>query len=400
MSEIFKKLSAMIISFILMIVFNLQGFALNNTAKAQRFNEDSSFRIMHITDTHLEYLNLDKSVWLIEEACVREQPDLIALTGDIAMSDDKEEMLTCIDRLMNIFEEYQIPVAVTFGNHDIETPHFNGEELMKIYNSYDCSISIDEGDELTGCGTYNVPILSSKGDDIKYNLWFFDSGSSDGEGHYSNVPADQVEWYKEKSEELEKECSKKIDALAFQHIIVPEIYDALDKRSYKIPYAYEHLYNKGEYYYFNQSLENHGLFHETPCPGYYNHGQFEAMVNRGDVHGIFSGHDHTNAFSVKYKNINITNSLSTRYNSDMFSTQYGYRIIDINENDTGTYTTRVVHWYDFFELNDAFELYENGDKFGGDLALEICFKGFFQKYGQLLGIKLTELFTGRQVNYQ
>ena len=399
MKKSFKSILCILMCIALMLPFAFGSFAYSNTAEAQRFNDDGTFRIMHVTDTHLEYSNLEASVYLIAAACDRENPDMIALTGDIAMSDDKEEMDTCIDKLMTVFEERNIPVAVCFGNHDIETKSYTDpSELMALYNSYECSISVDEGDVLTGCGTYNIPVLASDSDKVKFNIWVFDSGSSDGEGHYSNVPADQVEWYKTVSAELEQENGK-VNSLAFQHIIVPEIYDALLKHDSPKPYAFEHLYNKGEYYSFNPEFENHGVLNEYPCPGYYNHGQFAAMVEMGDVMGIFTGHDHTNAFSVKYQGINITNSLSSRYNGDAFSSQYGYRIIDINEADTSTYTTRAVHWYDFYTLADVFELIKNGDNYGSGLAFSVLFQGFFQKYADKIATTFVYLFTGRQCEY-
>lgn len=396
-----KSIVTVLTCIILSLLFALNSLAVSytNTAEPQRFNEDGTFRIMHVTDTHLEYYNLEASVWLIANACDREQPDMIALTGDIAMSDDKEEMVECIDRLMSVFEERNIPVAVCFGNHDIETQSFpDPSELMALYNSYSCSITVDEGDILTGCGTYNIPILGSDSNEMKFNIWVFDSGSSDGEGHYSNVPADQVEWYKAMSAKIEQENGK-MNSLAFQHIIVPEIYDALTKHNSMKAYAFEHLYNDGEYYSFNSELENHGVLNETPCPGYYNHGEFAAMVDNGDVMAIFTGHDHTNAFSVKYQGINITNSLSTRYNGDAFSSQYGYRIIDINEADTSTYSTRVVHWYDYFTLNDIISMKQSGENYGASLAFDIEFKGFFRKLGRDIATTFVFIFTGRQAAY-
>ncbi len=399
MKKSFKSICCMFLSIMLVLSFTLSSLAYTNTAEAQRFNEDGTFRIMHVTDTHLEYYNLEASVYLIAAACDREKPDMIALTGDIAMSDDKEEMDTCIDRLMTVFEERNIPVAVCFGNHDIETKSYtNPSDLMALYNSYDCSISVDEGDALSGCGTYNIPILASDSDEMKFNVWVFDSGSTDGEGHYSNVPADQVEWYKTVYASIEQENGK-INSLAFQHIIVPEIYDALKKYDTPRAYAFEHIYNKGEYYAFNPELENHGVLNEYPCPGYYNHGQFAAMVENGDVLGIFTGHDHTNAFSVKYQGINITNSLSSRYNGDAFSSQYGYRIIDISEADTSTYSTRAVHWYEFYTLADTVALKQSGDEYGASLAADVMFKGFFRKFADEFATTIVYMFTGRQCAY-
>ena len=370
----------------------------NTTAKAIRFNEDGTLRIMHVTDTHFSEDNLDDSVWLIAKACDREQPDIVMITGDIAMSDTVEETHRKIDKLMNVFEERNIPVAVTFGNHDSEKGIISREELMAYFNTFSCSISVDDGDALPGCGTYNVPVLGSADDNVKFNLWVFDSGAYDGEGHYANVLEEQVEWYKNKSEALENENGGKIYSLAFQHIIVPEVYDALKRVNVWGAYSYEHIYNKGEYYRFDPKTENHGMLHEYPCPGYYNHGQFEAMVERGDVLAMFTGHDHTNAFSVKYKGIDIVNSLSTRYNGDAFSTIYGYRMITVDENDPSDYETRAVHWYDFFKTGDILA-------FGCDmeenpaLVTKVFLFGLLEKYAVRFGTFITQMFSGRTVVY-
>ncbi len=120
------------------------------------------------------------------------------------------------------------------------------------------------------------------------------------------------------------------------------------------------------------------------------------MVERGDVIGMFSGHDHTNAFSVKYKGISITNSSGTRYNGDAFSSQYGCRMIVLDEKDTSKYETYVVHWYDYFTLSDFFNAENN---FSRDLSAEILFLGFLQKTAQSIAYNFIRIFTGRQVWY-
>lgn len=368
------------------------------TAEAVRFGSDGKLRIMHVTDTHLEADNVDDVTWLIGEACDREKPEIVMLTGDIAMDYTVEETFRLITLLMQVFEERNIPVAVCFGNHDSESGIISREGLMEFYNTFDCSISIDDGELLTGCGTYNVPVLGSKDDTVKFNLWVFDSGDYDGEGHYANVSEDQVEWYVQKSKQLEQDNGQKINSLAFQHIIVPEIYDALKQTKFVGAYTVSRIYHKSELYRFDPDRVNYGFLREHPCPGYYNHGQFEAMVDRGDVLAMFTGHDHTNAFGVRYKDIDIVNSLSTRYNGDSFSTQYGYRMLIVDENDTETYQTKVVHWYDFFSRNDVKALKADNDEHV-KTAREIRFLGFFQKFFQNIAVFFVQTFTGRTVRY-
>lgn len=375
----------------------------NKTDKEIRFDSNGKLKILHITDTHLKYNhNFDPTIWLVERACDTEKPDIVMLTGDIVLNcENSEDTKKLINAIMNVFESREIPVAVTFGNHDSEEGAMTREELMAYYNTFSCSVSVDDGEALSGCGTYNIPVLSSNGKDVKFNLWVFDSGDYDESGNYSCVKADQIEWYKKTSDKLRKENNgKPVNSLVFQHIIVGEIYDVLEKSDSKKPYAYKHLYNEDEYYRFDPDNMNFGTIRETPCPGYENFGQFEAMVEKGDVLAMFSGHDHTNAFAVKHKGIDIVNSLSTRYIGLFHATQCGYRVIEINENDTSTYRTRVERIYDNFDWDTVKEEKQNGNEFTYKMAREFAVKGKIQKIATDLCRDITEALTGRQVSYE
>ena len=402
MKNRFKKIAAAMMAVIMVLSLAFPSFAVGTTAKVIKFDENGKLKIMHVTDTHLEAYNLESSVWAIGEACDVEKPDIVMITGDnVDNIGDVAETKRLIDGLMNVFESRDIPVAVTFGNHDSENEKgMTREELMSYYNTFSCSVSVDDGELLSGCGTYNIPVMSSDGRKIKFNLWVFDSGDYDSDGHYGCVQADQVEWYKIKSDMLAAaNGGERVNSLVFQHIIVPEVYDALLKTDSEKLFSFKHMYND-EYYMFDPDRENFGTLNETPCCGYLNYGQFDAMVEKGDVLAMFTGHDHTNAFGVKYKGIDIMNSLSTRYNGDSFSTSYGYRIIEVDENDTSVYTTKAVHWYDFFDIGYAVEEKKNGDDYGFKTALDIAFKGFWQKLADTVSRGFATLVTGRQVTYE
>lgn len=400
--KVTKRLISFLLAVVIMAGISVTGVAADADAeKVLQFGTDGKFKIMHVTDTHLEYQNVEASVWLIAQACDKEQPDLVVITGDNVQNyDDASQTKEIIDKLMGVFEERSIPTAVTFGNHDSEVGAMSREDLMAYYNTYSCSVSVDDGEALSGCGTYNLPIMSSDGSKVKFNVWVFDSNDYDEEGRYAYVKADQVEWYKATSDELTAaNGGEKVYSFAFQHIIVPEVYEALKKTDRKRLFSYSHMYNRDEYYMFDPDGVNYGTLNEIPCCGYHNDGQFDAMVEKGDVLAMFSGHDHTNAFGVKYKGIDIVNSLSTRYNGDTFSTQYGYRILEVDEADTSKYTSRVEHWYDMFTLEDINALRKAGDDFGYKTALDVDFKGFFQKLGHILGRGIVTIFSGRRVSY-
>lgn len=374
----------------------------NETDKTIRFGEDGKLKILHIPDTHLKHNhNLDPTLWMVEKACDTEKPDIVMLTGDIVLNcESAEDTKRLINALMNIFDSRKIPVAVTFGNHDSEQGAMSREDLMAYYNTFSCSVSVDDGEALSGCGTYNIPVLSSDGEKVKFNLWVFDSGDYDEEGRYSCVQSDQVKWYEQISDKLRKENDgEKVNSLVFQHIIVGEIYDALQKSDKWKSYAYKHLYNEDEYYMFDPEGVNYGTIRETPCPGYANYGQFDAMVEKGDVLAMFTGHDHTNAFGVKYKGIDIVNSLSTHYIGLLHSTQCGYRVIEVDENDTSSYETRVERMFDNYDFRTVKEEKENGDEFKYKMAREFAVKGMVQKFATVVYGNLIEAVTCRQVTY-
>ncbi len=376
----------------------------NTTDTTIRFNADGKLKILHIADPHLandKYF--DSSIWVIAEACDVEKPDLVVLTGDNTKPyEDPEETKRIINSLMNIFESRKIPVAVTFGNHDSEAGPMSRADIMEYYKTFSCVITAEEADTFKNCATFNIPVLASDSDKVKFNLWVFDSGDYDEDEprHYDRVRTEQIEWYKKTSAALkEANGGEAVNSVVFQHIIVPEIYDVLKKVDSKQPYAVNHIYNQDEYYMFDPDEVNYGKLNEKPCPGYYNDGQFDALVETGDVLAMFTGHDHTNAFGVRNQNIDIFTSPMTRYKGLAYTTQYGYRVVEIDENDTSEYETRVERLYDVFDFGYMKTAKDNGDKYSTRIAFELAVKGTAQKICMKLWHSVIELFTGRAVVY-
>ncbi len=367
-------------------------------ADSIKFQNDGKLRIMHITDTHLSDDNIDASLFLLEEAIKLDKPHVAVITGDnVSNSDDPEKTKAYIDRLMSIFDNEDIAVAVTFGNHDSECGAMTRKQLMDHYNTHKCSLCSGDGYYDTDCGTYRVPVMSHDGSRLMFNLFVFDSNDYDDKGRYGCVLAHQVEWYKKVSDEVTAENKgEKVYSLAFQHMIVPEVYNALRKVKFRTLYSFAHMYEKNDYYTFDKNTVNFGTFNETPCCGYYNYGQFEAMAEKGDVLAVFSGHDHTNAFGVRYKGIDIVNSLSTRSQNDRFSSQYGYRMIEIDENDTAHYSCRVVRWFDMITPKN-YKKYKDSKNF--KTAKTVAISGTVQKCFMKLAQTATHILTGRKTTY-
>ncbi len=324
--------------------------ALTPAEKAKlQFNEDGTFKIMNLSDIQDGKKLVSVTADFIKAAIEAEKPDLIVLTGDnIAGNTLKESKTeTAIRSVMDVLEPYGIPVAVAFGNHDEESG-MSKEDQMAIYNQYSCSISYDDGDSLWGCGTYNVPVYSSSdANKIVFNCWLFDSGNRDANGEYDHVKQDQLDWYKTKSAELKAANSgKAVPSIAFQHIIVPEIFDALKEveSSEKGSIA-----KYGKFYVLPEIAGEGSVIGEAPCPSGVNGGEFDAFLECGDVLAVVSGHDHTNSFVVPYKGIDIINSPTAGCRSYGTNDSRGARIFVINESDPAAYETRMVTYPEIFE---------------------------------------------------
>lgn len=370
-----KKFVSIILTFILAFGMLFPAYAENTDTKLQ-FNDDGSFRIMQIADIQDGVILTPATKKFIKEVVVDAEPDLVVLSGDNISGGsagigvhfiDEPLTKTAIDQYMSVLEEIGVPVAVVFGNHDAENS-LTKEEQMEIYNTYDCCVAVDEGDAIYGCGTYNLPIYSSKdADKIAYNIWMIDSNMYDDvNGGYDYVHQDQLDWYVETSNALKAQNGgKAVPSMMFQHIIVKEIYDVIVEVSEndKDNYEYVEVDEDGVKKYNAIRPENlrTGELNEMPCPGTINGGQFETVVKQGDVVAMFFGHDHKNSFEVEYKGIDLINTTSAGFGS-YGDEDRGVRIIDINENTTD-YETSIIKYLDFYADDKAmleqFVLYGN-----------------------------------------
>ena len=348
-----KKIIAVFLSVIMVLcLFVPAATALTPAEKAKlQFNKDGSFKIMNLSDIQDGKRLLSITANFIKAAIEAEKPDLIVLTGDnIAgntLSEEKTE--TAIRAVMDVLDPYGIPVAIVFGNHDEESG-VSKEDQMAIYNQYECSISYDDGEALWGCGTYNIPVYSSSDDTkVVFNCWMFDSGNRDEDGGYDHVKKDQLDWYKAKSAELKAaNGGKVVPSIAFQHIIVPEIFEALEETDSS---AKGVVVKYGKYYTLPETAEDGSVIGEAPCPAAVNGGEFDAFVECGDVLAVVSGHDHTNSFVVPYKNIDIINTPTCGFRSYGNKDTTGIRIFVIDEKNPSGYETDVITYSELFSDN-------------------------------------------------
>lgn len=334
------------------------------------FNADGKLKILQVADIQDGAVLDPLAKRALKRAIEVTGPDLIVLTGDNIAGyscGTKTAGRAAIKSYMDIFESYGVPLAMVFGNHDDDDTPYTKQEQIEQYETYKCFIGCagvvaekTVGDNYTvNVGTYNIPVYESKDSDkVLFNIWCFDSGNYNPDssyGGYGYVLPEQVDWYKAKSDELKAaNGGSVVPSIAFQHIVPPQIKDALKE----VPAGTEGAVGfAGSYYTLPDGTDlTTNWLTEAPCPPNTNfapgYAQVDAMVEKGDVSAIFFGHDHINAYIVDYEGIDLVSSPGLTFSS--YNDEHrGFRVITVDKNDPSTYETYTVTVNELFEENAA-----------------------------------------------
>ncbi len=340
-----KKVIAIVMA-VLMVSFILPVFASAETNYVLKFNEDGKFKIMMFADSQDDETLEETTAQLMREALAAYNPDLVVYMGDNSVAAG-EKQAEAIEAIVAPCVEAEVPFTLVFGNHDQEQGVPN-EDLLKEYQKYPGCLAYDAVPSLYGCGNHNLPIFASNGLGIAFNLWFIDSGTSTEEaGGYDYVREDQINWYKDTAAALALlNGGEVVPAMSFQHIIVPEVYDALGMM--KIPVGAGEWTFDGQAYLPIPNFGSYtGYIFEPPCPSHINGGQMDAWLETGDVMATFYGHDHINDFTTNYEGIDITTVPTVGCNSYSNDINRGVGLITLDENDLSTYEYESLRMYDF-----------------------------------------------------
>ncbi|MCZ2156013.1 MAG: metallophosphoesterase family protein [Bryobacterales bacterium] len=257
---------------------------------ALRCSSDGKFRVLSISDLHYHPDPDQQGIALTEMLIETEKPGLVVVNGDCIsgkQSHSVAELRRALENVATAMERKRVPWAVTFGNHDQE--HFEATKVDKhavldIYASYPHNLNGGYAKELYGGGTKYILIWNSAGTKPVYCIWLIDSNDYfvDGKNHpYDWIRSDQVQWYIQNSVALETQYGAKIPGLMFFHIPLPE---------------------------FNEMVNTVGIVgvrHENECPSPVNSGMFGALLDRGDVRGVYCGHDHVNNYVGRWRGIEL-----------------------------------------------------------------------------------------------
>ena len=317
------------------------------TKKPLRFSEKGTFRILMVSDIHggVGY-NKKKTVAAMKALTEAEEPDLVVLGGDnagpgVIHIENAGQLKEMLEGIVSPMEERGIPWCHVFGNHD-DNYGLPNEEAEKLYEAFPCCVSKAGDVDISGTANYVLPVYDCRGENVLLNVFGLDSHSGMTEfferygmdprtevfhpfvgdhGRYDTVNIDQVAWYYGTSKAFEKAFGKKIPAVMFMHIPLPEIDLVARYRTDARVKGFQ-----GE---------------DVACTGL-NSGLFRACVERGDVKGIFFGHDHWNDFSGTYMGILLAYDASMSYHACQDNLLRGGRVIDLQASGPAVFTTRLV----------------------------------------------------------
>ena len=328
-----KKVLSVFLSLVMIFALCSVAFAADtNAEKALSFGSDGKFKIMQINDTQdIDRMNKN-TVKFLKAALESEKPDLVVIAGDI-LSDmftgaNEKRVKKALRELGTILNDAKVPFATTPGNHD--------HALENVVS------------------TFNLPVMSSDDSHMAMNVYIMDTNNKDGLANgYQGVYPNQVEWYKQKSDELKAaNGGKVVPSLLFQHVPVKEIYQFL-KQVKMTEVNSDSVFSLNDYKWYNLNpdyiISEDSLFGEAPCSEMADHvtGQYEAWLEKGDIIGAFFAHDHVNNFVGKTdEGIILGYNGGTGFRAYGNGDQRSVRVFEIDENNVQDYTTRSVYYKD------------------------------------------------------
>lgn len=297
--------------------------------------DDTVYSVLQVTDVHI--LNNEKkdakAFKTITAMVEASKPDMIVVTGDVT---SEKENFTAFKTFCTFMEEFNIPWAFVFGNHEgLDIAYEPGEVLdpEKIADKQTLSDYLESldnciyerGDEnVDGMGNYYYNVTDENGKVIT-SLIMMDSHSYDEENEgYDHFHENQVEWYENTIKSIAKEVNgdetKVVPSLAFFHVPMQEYRTGYDeaKGTDKRLWGYR--------------------FEGEGCPAVDDQ-MFEKMVELGSTKGCFAGHDHMNNYEVEYQGIRLAYGLSCDHNIYVVPIRGG-KLIEIKED--GSFTTRAL----------------------------------------------------------
>lgn len=297
-----------------------------------------TFKILQIADTQEGRRVSPDTLNLINAALDREEPDLVVFSGDqiwgTGFHGDAKKIEQVLQTLTEPVTKRGIPFSVCFGNHDRQVGLDNRAQY-EIYKKIPGFIG-ESAPNTDGVGNCVIEIKADGAP--AFLLYLIDSHSSLKIG-YDHVHQNQIDWYRRTRDTYEQKYGHVIPSIVIQHIPVCEVFELLTqvKRSTKGAVQGFRTHAK-EWFVLNRKRVNEsGFMKESPADPQENSGEFAAFKEKGDVKGLYFGHDHNNSFNGKIDGIDVGYTQGAGFHVYGPGLDRGVRTIELKKD--GTFST-------------------------------------------------------------
>ncbi len=317
--------------------------------------KNGKLKVLQISDLQDTKCTSVDTLRFTEAAVMQLKPDLIVFTGDqldvvsLWGRGEKAEanVKTAIERLFGVFDKFDIPYVLTFGNHDCETGVPNEKQVEFYKKLKNCICFDDLNDGRPDAATFNVPVLSSDGGKIALNFYIMDSHTKTSGVGYKGIDDKQLKWYTETAESLKNQNGgNTVPSMVFQHIPVSNIMELFKEAPKGTKGAHcDYIKGNSRYWVLDDSkLFDKFSYGETPSMTLGTK-QFDTMKAEGDVFAMYFGHDHYNSFAGKVQGIDLGYCPGAGYNC-YGNKERAVRVFEFDENDVTAYKTYTVEYKD------------------------------------------------------
>ncbi|MEJ4090844.1 metallophosphoesterase [Corynebacterium sanguinis] len=325
-----------------------------------RFDASGRFKIIQFNDTQDNHLTDHRTIEFMERVLDAEKPGFALINGDVIDGGPTtpEQVYQAVKNVVLPMESRAIPWAITFGNHDEDSIEEHGTgvteaHIAEFVRTYKYNLNPPAGDRPFGHSDAHLLIVSAHdAARASYSVWLVDSGNympedfqeAAGEDapHYDYIRPAQIDWYLGRSRAAEARFGAPVPGLMFFHIPTYEHRDMWFGGPAKTS-DIDH----------NAAARKHnidGVKHEDVYYGAFNSGIYAAVRDRGDVQGIYCGHDHINSFYGDYYGVELGYCPGTgfapyglRDGTRDQHTLRGARVFELNENTERVYeSTRLI----------------------------------------------------------
>lgn len=287
--------------------------------KVLQKNPDKDFIILNLTDPQLGdpewaegHSNRKILEYTVAELMQRVKPDLITISGDLAWAC----YTRAYDLLAELLEQYQIPWAPVWGNHDNQEGAEHVEFIVNRYQNYPHFL-YEKGAPSMGNGNYVIAI-EEEGKVVE-GLIMMDShdredyvnDKGEQEKVYSKLTAEQLNWYRAQIRSLkEKGCDSAtlilhIPIYAYREATKAAYKQGLDLMQITVEQAEgAECWNEG----YEDSV---GVQYEGICSYPEDDGVFAVIKEEGVTKRIIAGHDHANNWIIRYDGVQMIYGLKT-----------------------------------------------------------------------------------------